>query len=333
MTIHLGVLLGDPRLPYDYAPGGVFGREELEAVENLKRALATLDGHRVTYFDDHEVLIDALREQRPDLVLNLCDVGYRNQWERELDLPALLHLLAIPYTGADPTAIVLSNDKSLMSAAARMRGVRVPLERLLDPNDDALELPDFFPALIKPNVSAGSAGITEKSVVHDRAEAEAYLKEHGDAELLMQEFLVGTEYTVGVIGNPGGDFLVLPPLAIDYGALEDGLPPILTHGSKADPDSAYWDKLAFVQAELDDAKREGLARDCRVMFERLGLRDYARFDFREGADGEPRLIDANVNPTWYEGGKMSLMAGWAGHDYAAMLRMIIEAAAARVGLS
>jgi len=310
----------------------VFGTEELEAVENLKRALSTLDAYDVTYFDDHEVLIDALREQRPDLVLNLCDVGFRNQWERELDLPALLHLLGIPYTGADPTAIVLSNDKSLMSAAAKMRGVRVPLERLLDPRGE--ELPDIFPALIKPNVSAGSAGITEKSVVHDRAEAAAYVRDNGgDTELLMQEFLPGTEYTVGVIGNPGADFLVLPPLAIDYGALDDGLPPILTHGSKADPDSTYWDKLVFVQAELDDAKHDGLARDCRVMFERLGLRDYARFDFREGVDDEPRLIDANVNPTWYEGGKMCLMAGWAGHDYAAMLRLILEAAATRVGLS
>ena len=69
------------------------------------------------------------------------------------------------------------------------------------------------------------------------------------------------------------------------------------------------------------------------VFERLDFRDYARFDFRDGEDGRPRLLDANINPTWYEGGKLSLMAGWAGHDYATMMRMILEAALTRAGIS
>lgn len=336
MTTHVGVLLGDPRLPYAYAPGGVFGSEELGAVENLQRALATLEGFRFTYFDDHATLIDALREARPDLVLNLCDVGFNNEWEQERNLPALLEILGIPYTGADPVGIVLSNDKALVSAAAALRGVAVPEQELVALNAEPLTLPSRYPALIKPNVSAGSFGITEKSLVHDDAEAEAYLRwlapQLEAPEALIQEFLPGAEYTVGLIGNPGDGFTVLPPLEVDFGALDPDLPQILTHGSKADPDSPYWDKLTFRRAELDEQTTASIADACEKVFERLSFRDYARFDFRDGADGRPRLLDANINPTWYEGGKMSLMAGWAGHDYAAMMRMILEAAMKRVAL-
>ena len=219
MTLHVGVLLGDPRLPYAYAPGGVFGEEELAAVENLSRALSTLEGFRFTYFDDHEALLDALRDASPDLVLNLCDTGFRNEWGSERNLPALLEILGIPYTGADPVGIALSNDKALMAAAAELRGVRVPEQRLVDLNETPWTLPARYPALIKPNVSAGSAGITEKSLVHDDAEAEAYLTwlapQAETPEALIQEFLPGTEYTVGLIGNPGAGFEVLPPLEID----------------------------------------------------------------------------------------------------------------------
>ena len=337
MTIHIGVLLGDPRLPYAYAPGGVFGEEELKAVDNLRRALDTLEGFRFTYFDDHAVLIDALREQKPDLVLNLCDTGFRNEWERELDLPALLQLLDIPYTGAGPTGIVLSNDKALMSAAARMSGVLVPEQQVVDAAREPLELPSSYPAFIKPNVSAGSFGITEKSLVRNDEEARSYLRwiapQIQATEVLIQEFLPGAEYTVGLIGTPGAGFEVLPPLEIDFGALDEGLPPILTHGSKADPDSPYWSQLSFRRAELPPEKLERLGADCARVFERLDFRDYARFDFRDGEDGRPRLLDANINPTWYEGGKLSLMAGWAGHDYATMMRMILEAALTRAGIS
>jgi len=334
--LHVGLLLGDPRLPYDYAPGGRFGSQELEAHAAVERALGGLSGIRVTVFDDHDVLLDALPAAKPDLVLNLCDVGYRNRWELELNLPAFLELHGIPYTGADPRAIVLSNDKAVMSTAARLANVPVPDETLLDPRADGWTLPSRYPVIIKPNVASGSVGITERSFARDAGEAETTLRALRDEgavrEVLVQEFLPGAELTVGLIGNPGQGFRVLPPLEVDYAELDDGLPPILTHGSKADPSSPYWSRVAFRQATLSDDDRQHLGAAAGAVFERLGFRDYARFDFRAGADGAYRLIDANVNPTWYEGGKMAVMAGWDGIDYPGMLRAIIDAAAARVGL-
>ena len=63
-----------------------------------------------------------------------------------------------------------------------------------------------------------------------------------------------------------------------------------------------------------------------ILFERLGCRDYARFDFRADANGEIKLLEVNPNPGWCWDGKLNLMAEMAGLGYADMLRLIIEAA-------
>ncbi len=332
----VAVVLGDPRLPYAYAVGGRFGDEERGAVEHLHTALSQLEGYHFSYLDHHATLIDDLRSVPYDLALNLCDTGFRNHWELERDIPALLEILGIPYTGADPMSISLTTDKALVRALAAGQGIPVPNETYVDLAAAPLVLPSIYPCLIKPNSSGGSFGITRDCVVQEAGEAETYLRwlaaQPGVADALMQDFLTGPEYTVGLVGNPATGFTVLPPLEIDYTALDPRLPPILTYGSKADPDSPYWDKLRFRRARIDDVKRSQLVDYSVTLFRRLGLRDYARFDFREGEDGQPRLLDVNTNPTWYWDGKLALMAEWAGYPYHELLRLILEAAVSRQGL-
>jgi D-alanine-D-alanine ligase len=334
--LKVAVLLGDPRLPYAYGVDGRFGEEERMAVERLREALDGLDGFRFAYLDDHTGLIDTLRARPPALALNLCDTGYRNVQRHELNIPALLELLDIPYTGAGPVCMSLCTDKALVRALAVAQGIPVPNETFVDLTADPLVLPELYPALIKPNAADGSFGITADCVVADAPQAEAYmlwLRERLERpQALIQDFLTGPEYTVGLIGNPDDGITVLPPLVIDYSHLDPDLPPILSYGSKADPDSPYWQGLRFHPADLDDATYGRLVSHSTALFARLGCRDYARFDFRAGPDGEPRLLDANYNPTWSWDGKMALMAGYAGHDYAWMLRTILEAAARRCSL-
>ncbi|HKJ95367.1 MAG TPA: D-alanine--D-alanine ligase, partial [Gammaproteobacteria bacterium] len=235
--LRVAVLLGDPNLPYPYSLDGRFGEEEIEGARRLKKALEGLDGYHFTFLEDHSRLIDDLRATPPDLVLNLCDTGYRNDWELERNVPGFLEMLGIPYTGADPMAISLSTDKALVRALAFGLGIAVPNETYVDLTADPMILPTTYPALVKPNNSGGSFGITENCVVNDAAQAEAYMRWLAERlnppEALIQDFLTGPEYTVGLIGNPATGFTVLPPLVVDYSALGDDLPPILTYGSKA----------------------------------------------------------------------------------------------------
>jgi len=335
-SLHIGLLSGDPTLPYEYGIDNRFGEAEIEAVDKAIEAVESLDGYHVTHFGSHASLIEPLREQPPDLILNFCDTGYRNLLRNEANVPALLELLDVPYTGSDPVCMHLCSDKAMVRLIAAAHGIPVPNETFADLTADPLTLPDLYPAIIKPNAGCGSIGVTRDSVVYDAAEAKACLerlaREDERSQALMQDFLTGPEYTLGLVGNPDYGFTILPILEIDYSALDPELPPILSLGSKTDPDSAYWNALTFRQAELDPEIEARMIDYSAWLFSRLGMRDYARIDFRAGADGVPRLLDANFNPTWSWDGKLATMAQWAGYGYADLLKMILGSARQRYGM-
>lgn len=334
--IRVAVLCGDPELPYSYGVDGRFPPEDIEAVDRVMETLETLEGFQPLRYDNHARYIDDLRNDPPDIALNFCDTGYRNLLSNELNLPGFLEMLEIPYTGAGPVCMSFCSDKALVRLLAAAQGIPVPNEKFVDLTAEPLALPDLYPAMIKPNAGCGSIGISSDSVVHDPAEADAYLRrlarELDRPQALVQDFLTGPEYTVGILGNPDTGLEFLPVLEIDYSRLDPELPPILSYGSKADPDSAYWNALQFRQAELDEEIHAAMVRDCTWLFERLGFRDYARIDFRAGSDGVPRLLDANFNPTWNPDGKLAIMANWAGYGYGELLRRILEAAMQRQGV-
>lgn len=148
-------------------------------------------------------------------------------------------------------------------------------------------------------------------------------------DVLLQEFLPGAEYTVGLIGNPGRDLRALPVLEPDFSDLDAGLPRILGYESKTLPDSPYWTKIRYAEARLDEATRERLVAWSALLFERFGLRDYGRVDFRTDAAGSVKLLEVNENPAWAYDGKLALMAALAGMTYADLLRAILETAQSR----
>ncbi len=328
------VILGDPRLADTTKIGDCYTPEDFEAVDKMKAALATLGAYRFAYHDDHTNLLATLTRDRPAFVFNMCDNGYKNDATRELEVPALLDLLEIPYTGAGPTCLGMCYDKSLVRALASAHGVPVPRETYFDMTQQAGEIPSLFPALIKPNRADGSVGITTGSVVYDAEEAIAYLntlrKTVPGRDALIQEYLTGAEYSVGLVGNPGLGFTVLPPLEVDYSHLDPELPRILSFESKFDPTSPYFNEIKYKRAEITESVRRRLADYARILFERLECRDYARFDFRADAAGEIKLLEVNPNPAWCWDGKLAMMAGFAGYGYPDLLRLILEAAQSRV---
>ena len=328
------VLMGDPRLPDSVKLGGQFNPEDLDTIERLKEALGEMEGVSFKYLDNHQSLWTELRTNQPSFVLNLCDEGFNNDAFLELHVPAMLEILGVPYSGAAPAALGLCYDKSLVRAVAQSLDVPVPSGTFFDPSDQAETLPGIFPAMIKPNFGDSSIGITKNAVVRTPEEAINYINELRELlpnrPLLVQEYLEGAEYSVGVIGNPGFDFHVMPVLEVDYTGLDAGLPKILGYESKWDPSSAYWTQIKYKEAVLSEEDRRLLADNSRALFDRLGCRDYARFDFRADAAGRIKLLEVNPNPGWSWDAKMNIMAGFEGLRYSDLLRMIVEAAQARV---
>jgi D-alanine-D-alanine ligase len=267
-------------------------------------------------------------------VLNLCDEGYNNDAFMELHVPAVLEMLDIPYSGAGPSSLGLCYNKALVRAVAASLDVPVPLETYFSSDDQAATIPSVFPALIKPNYGDSSIGITQEAVVDSWEEAINYLtklrEQMPGRPLLIQEFLTGTEYSVGIIGNPGMAPRALPALEVDYSRLDRDLPQLLAYESKWIPDSPYWSQIQYREAQLDEDTRRKLVDYSNILFERLGCRDYARFDFRADGEGEIKLLEVNPNPGWCWDGKLNMMATIAGLRYSDMLKLILEAAQERV---
>ncbi len=328
------VLMGDPSLPDTVKRDGQYNPEDFDTADRLRGALAEMTEYRFDFVDNHATLITRLRGQRPAFVLNLCDEGFENDAFRELHVPALLEMLGVPYSGAGPACLALCYNKSHIRALAASLDVPVPLETYFNPADQAATLPSIFPALVKPNFGDSSVGITHEAVVRSSEELIRYLDrlrtDLPGRPILIQEFLSGPEYSVGILGNPGMDVTVLPVLEVDYSGLEAGLPRILGYESKWLPDSPYWTEIRHKEADLDEDRRQQLVDHSNLLFERCGCRDYARFDWRTDSTGEIKLLEVNPNPGWCWDGKLNYMAGFAGLRYTDLLRRIIETAQERV---
>ena len=335
-TVDVTVVMGDPRLPDTVKRDGKFNQEDFDTIDELKDALSDIEGYRFSYLNNHTSLERDLETCESQLILNLCDEGYRNDAFKELHVPALLELYDLPYTGAGPGCLAMCYYKALVRAVAQSIDIPVPLETFVRAGDQSATLPAVFPAMLKPNFGDSSVGITADAVVHDKMALFDYLEklqaEFADMPLLVQEYLTGNEYTVGVIGNPKHGFRSLPVLEVDYSNLDPKLPKILGYESKWLPDSPYWTQIQYKPAELDEAREQEIVGYAYKLFERLGCRDYGRFDFRAAADGTIKLLEANPNPGWCWDGKFNLMAGFEGQNYSQLLGRILGAACERYGI-
>lgn len=329
---NIAILLGDPRLHDHVKPGAAFSDEDADEVHVLKETLATLTEYEFTYLDNHKTLMDDLRTQRPDFVMNFCDNGFNNDPKQELHVPALLEMLDIPYSGAGPDCLFLSYDKALVSKLAHDVGVPVPDELLFTGDLSTLKQWNKFPAMIKPNAADNSVGITERSVVHNHAELQSQvlhlMNDLNIRDILVQEFLPGTEYRVTLMGNPDHGYIYLPTFEWDYSHIPENVPPILTHDLKYDIPGPY-DNLKSHHSILSPALEKEIRTYSEALFERLKCRDCAKIDYRMNAQGQLKLVEFNPNPSWDAGAYVNQEDNDKGYFYPDILRLLIEVGQAR----
>lgn len=329
------VLFGDPRLFDPVAPGGVWDADDIETIDKLKQALAELEGYEFSYLDNHKTFIDDLRaiKDKTDLVFNLCDEGYYNDPRKEMHVAALLEILGLPYTGATPQSMAIRLDKAIVKGIARWLGVPTAQGMLIDVGQGVRDLPEGlnFPVLVKPNNTDAGQGISRKSVCHNLTDIKMVVAElrQGlckEMPILVEEFLPGKDLTTGVIGNPGFESLLSLPIAEeDYSMLSPELPRICGWEAKWDPSSPYW-QTRSIHADLPKDVETTIVEGTKKMFKYTECRDYARFDWRLNAKGEPRLLDVNCNPGWCWDGHMAKLSSMVGISYPKMLERILAVA-------
>ncbi|MFX0176239.1 MAG: methyltransferase domain-containing protein [Candidatus Hodarchaeota archaeon] len=332
------VIFGDPNKPDILKPSSMFDEDDFYTIDKLKSTLKNIGGYDFTYLTNHDTIIQDLSKVKNscDYILNLCDEGYNNDARKELHIPALLDILKIPYTGSGPQCLAFCYDKSLVRGIAKELDIPVPAAIFIKPEDKVIDLPLYFPAIVKPNFGDSSFGITQRSVVFNGEQLLSAINEIRekfgyDKSVLVEQFLTGKDLSIGIIGNPPNDYLILPIIEEDYSCLPPELPKICGYEAKWMPDSPYWN-LKSILAELPEETTR-LIESCSLkLFERLDCRDYARFDWRLDKDGNPKLLEVNPNPGWCWDGHLAKMANFAGLNYQQMLEQILDAAEKRMGL-
>jgi len=332
------VLFGDPNKPDLLKPTTIFDDDDFYTIDQLKAALKDLNEYNFIYLNEHNKVIQDLQKLNGKIyyVFNLCDEGYFNDPRWELHIPALLEILKVPYSGSGPQCLAFCYDKSLVRGVAKQLEIPVPEAIYIKPEDNVIDLPLFFPVIVKPNFGDSSFGITQKSVVNNGEDLLNAIRDIRDKfgydkPILIEQFLTGKDLSVGIIGNLPEEYIILPIIEEDYSCLPPDLPKICGYEAKWIPNSPYWN-ITSKPAQLPLEIAQSIETWSLKLFERLECRDYARFDWRLDANGNPKLLEVNPNPGWCWDGHLAKMAKFADISYKEMLKRILEATEKRLGL-
>lgn len=334
------VLMGDPNKLDTVKPHSTFDDDDYYTIEELKKALSKLSQYRFHYLNQHDDLLKDLEKvkNKCSYIFNLCDEGFNNDPSKELHITALLEILGIHYSGGTPQCLAYCYDKSLVRGIAKEMDIPVPEAFMINSEDiQFVEFPLAFPIIVKPNYGDSSFGITQKNVCNDLHSLESAIIDIRESfgynnPIIVEEFLTGKDISVGIIGNPGISYTILPIIEEDYSALPEGLPKLCGYEAKWDPSSPYW-KIKSVPANLPEDVERFLGASCLKLFERMECRDYARFDWRLDENGTPRLLEVNPNPGWCWDGHLAKMAKLHDMSYSNMLKNILEACKSRISMS
>ncbi|MDR0468871.1 MAG: ATP-grasp domain-containing protein [Peptococcaceae bacterium] len=301
--------------------------DDPETVMAIKDALE-LSGCLVDLYEADEGLPLRLAEKRPEIVFNIAEG--RNGHGREAQVPAILSFFGIPYIGSDEAAMCIAMDKALTKRLLGTYRIRTPRYRVIRKN-----LPGFksgglaYPLIVKPNAEGSGKGITDVSVVWDAAGLLRAVKECMevyDQDMLIEEYIPGREFTVGLLGN-GDSLRVFAPMEIIFRDKESGI-------------YSYSVKRSFKQyvdyACPPDVGADLLAdmeKTARRIFRIIGCRDFARIDFRLSPEGRLYFIEINPIPGLAPGySDYPMLAEYCGVGYAELIREILRSALARYGM-
>ncbi len=311
------------------------GREAREDVVRVAAALqSALSGGRrdvaLVPVDGNALGIGrALEAAQADVVINICE-SLAADSRGEMVVPALLDLLALPYTGSSALSLGLSLHKNKAKELLRARNVPTPDFCVLDSVAEvgSVDLP--FPLIVKPSREDASMGIDFESVVQDRASlgrAVARVVRIFRQPALVERFIDGREIYVPLLGNRPRH--ALPLSEITFGAAFEGHPRVLSYTAKWDATSPECIDSPSKLVTLSAALEKKCVDIALAAFEALDCRDYGRVDLRVDSAGQPYVIDINPNCDLHPQAGFARAAAGAGIAYGDLALHLVELALER----
>jgi D-alanine-D-alanine ligase len=300
--------------------------DSVETIDALAGALEALGCEPVRVGRGQALAARLVAGERYDIVLSIAE-GVRGR-SREAQVPALCELFDQPYLFSDPLTAAAALDKAVAKRLVRDAGVPTPSFAVAERSAD--ELVDWvdFPAFVKPLAEGTGKGCEAVSLVDSKGALEtavAHVIARYRQPALVEHYLPGREFTVGIAGN-GDEDRVLGVCEI-----------LLKPNAEANVYSLHNKELCeelVTYAPATDAEARLAGARALLAYRALQCRDAARIDFRSDAKGDPHFLEANplagLNPSHSD---LPILAAQNGIDFTSLMGLILDAGLARYGLA
>ena len=300
-----------------------------------------------SFLEGDQTLYNNLAAVKPEICFNICEGHFGDS--REDQIPAMLEMLRIPYTGSRVLTLALALDKPMTKLILDFHGLPTPSFQVFEREDEPLDGDLPFPLFVKPSREGTGMGVSAESVVRDESQLRAQLRrifERYSQPALAEQFIEGREVTVGIVGNltapvakriPEDEDAVrimrgldiFPPLEINMAAYPEEEAGLYTSRIKVD---LAHDFHFICPAPLTEGQVEELNWLAAATFRVMGCRDVARVDFRLDAnDGDkPYILEINplpgLNPGYSDLCVEATAYGWS---YDQLINRILDEAVER----
>lgn len=254
----------------------------------------------------------------PDLIFNLS-TGMTDK-KSQANIVGMLEMLQSPILGSGLISHILGLHKEITKSLLTAHGIRTARYQIVTDETDPIREDFIFPVVVKPEHEGSGIGVTASSKVATREQLRTIIKEKvglHQQELLIEEYLPGREFTIGVMGNKQLEILPIKETIF----LDDDLQ-MLTYDLKLD-NSIVNDVPANISPELEAEIKAIVSKTYRL----LRCRDFARVDIRLDAEGKPNVIELNTYPGLSPDiSFFPMIAAAAGYDYNQLIQRLVEIA-------
>jgi len=302
----------------------------LDQVELVEEALEELGvSHEVVAIDAHRVW-EAIRPRPNTVIFNLVEAP-PGAPQLQPASAAVLELLGMPFTGSSSAALWLTTDKLATRAMLASHGLAVAPGGRIWPDDPSILDRVPPPWLIKPGWEDASVGLEGSPVCFAREEAvaraSALARRFAGQPLVLEHFLPGREFNVGLLHNGGGP-QVLPVAEMEFVNYPPDVPPLVSYEGKwvvGSFDDEHTERQ-FPSEEADGPLLSEVRRLARRAWEVCGLAGYARIDIRLDEAGSPCILEVNANPCLSAAAGYVVAADAAGLTAGEVVERILQAA-------
>ncbi|NIP27933.1 MAG: D-alanine--D-alanine ligase, partial [Phycisphaerae bacterium] len=172
-----------------------------KTIEAIAQAIESA-GHKVTFMEGDVTLFERLKAVKPDICFNICEGHFGDS--REAQVPAILEMMRIPYTGSRLLTLALCLDKPMTKRVLAYHNLPTPPFQTFERVDEPLDADLTLPLFVKPSREGTGMGVSASSIVRDETQLRRQLQnlfERYNQPVLAEKFIEGREVTVGVVGD------------------------------------------------------------------------------------------------------------------------------------